>query len=98
MTGYKRDLVRDDLWSIEESESSEFITKKLETAWCAVSTEYVKNVKNMPDEVKSPIKKKKTDKNGYKSDAKNNEEEIKLTVKTKITKLNYFKMFKILGF
>ena len=82
LTGYKRDLVRDDLWSIEESEGSESITKKLEIAWDASSIDYIKNMKSMPpEEEKSPKKKKKNDKNSYKTDANNKEEEIKLTVK-----------------
>jgi hypothetical protein len=80
LTGYKRDVVRDDLWSIEESEASESITRKLEIAWNSVSSDYIKSVKNMPEEEKSP-KKKKSDQNSYKTDAKNKEEEIKLTVK-----------------
>jgi hypothetical protein len=81
LTGYKRDVVRDDLWSIEESEASESITRKLEIAWNSVSSEYIKSVKNMPEEEKSPKKKKKkSDQNSYKTDAKNKEEEIKLTV------------------
>ena len=40
LTGYKRDLVREDLWRIDESEASEAMTNRLEKAWDAVSKEY----------------------------------------------------------
>ncbi|CAF1016714.1 unnamed protein product [Brachionus calyciflorus] len=33
LTGYKRDLTKDDLWSVDETEASENVTKKFETAW-----------------------------------------------------------------
>jgi hypothetical protein len=39
VTGYKRDLKRDDLWSIEEAEASQAITEKLEKAWDTASKE-----------------------------------------------------------
>jgi hypothetical protein len=87
LTGHKRDLVRSDLWSIDTTESSEYITKKLEVSWQAASAEYIKNVKNLSpldttDESTTPTKKKPKNKRKneiYKSKTQLNEEEIKLT-------------------
>ncbi len=79
LTGHKRDLVRDDLWSIDESESSEVLTNKLEKSWNSVSKDYIKNLKNMPEEEKV-AKKSKKGKETHKTDAIIQEEEIKLTV------------------
>jgi hypothetical protein len=39
LTGYKRDLTREDLWQIDESESSAVLTQKLESAWNQMTEE-----------------------------------------------------------
>lgn len=32
-TGFKRNITRDDIWDIEKSESSEYISNRLEFEW-----------------------------------------------------------------
>ena len=33
MTGYKRTLTREDMWKVEDNESSRYLTQQLQTAW-----------------------------------------------------------------
>lgn len=40
LTGFKRPLVRDDMWRIEDTESSHYLTKRLETQWNKMSRKY----------------------------------------------------------
>jgi ATP-binding cassette subfamily C (CFTR/MRP) protein 1 len=37
LTGYKRDLTKEDMWEIDESESSRNLTDKLEKKWNKVA-------------------------------------------------------------
>lgn len=54
-TGFKRDLVRDDLWEIEDTESSALITKRLEDSWNKKANEYILKVRQHP-ELEKPAK------------------------------------------
>ena len=33
MTGYNRTLTREDMWKVEDNESSRYLTQQLQTAW-----------------------------------------------------------------
>ena len=74
-TGYKRDLTQDDLWELEKSELSEYLTNKFEANWNKKANAYIKeNRANLQDE---STEKKKT-KATYKSGDNQNEEEVNL--------------------
>ena len=45
-TGYKRDLVKDDLWKMELSESSGYNTERLEFEWKMKSDEYIDKIRS----------------------------------------------------
>ncbi len=86
-TGFKRDLVRDDLWEIDDSETSAVITKRLEDAWNYKAQDYINKVRLNPElekpvKIQKPKKVKKLKKDDY-ANSKNGktlvaEEEIKL--------------------
>jgi ATP-binding cassette, subfamily C (CFTR/MRP), member 1 len=84
-TGFKRDLVRDDLWEIDDSETSIVITKRLENAWNQKANDYINKIREHP-ELDKPVKIKKTKENNKKLKKENykngnkSEEEIKLNV------------------
>lgn len=40
-TGFKRDLTRDDLWEIDDSEKSSWATSKLESVWSPKAQKFV---------------------------------------------------------
>ena len=42
VNGHKRDLTREDLWEIEEDESTKLLTIKLEKVWNEASKKYKK--------------------------------------------------------
>ena len=79
-TGYKRDLQREDLWSIDITESSAHITKKLETAWNSTAKEYIRLNKDLEESLNTtPTKANriyKYDKNGTDTD-KDEKEKLK---------------------
>ncbi|RNA36438.1 multidrug resistance-associated 1 [Brachionus plicatilis] len=50
LTGYKRDLTREDLWKIDDTESSFHLTNKLEIAWNKASKKYIRELNNKADE------------------------------------------------
>ncbi|CAF0717000.1 unnamed protein product [Brachionus calyciflorus] len=50
LTGYKRDLTRDDLWIVDETEASAHLTHKFETAWNKASKKYIRDLNNLSDE------------------------------------------------
>lgn len=33
MTGYNRTLTREDMWKVDDNESSRYLTQQLQTAW-----------------------------------------------------------------
>ena len=49
LIGYKRDITREDLWRVEESESSEYNTKRFEFNWNKKAQEYITAVRNDPE-------------------------------------------------
>jgi ATP-binding cassette, subfamily C (CFTR/MRP), member 1 len=83
-TGFKRDLIRDDLWEIDDSETSIVITKRLENAWNEKANDYINKIREHPElekpvKIKPPKENKKLKKENYKNGNKS-EEEIKLNV------------------
>ncbi|CAF1082092.1 unnamed protein product, partial [Brachionus calyciflorus] len=48
-TGYKRDLVRDDLFEIDDKELSEASIQKLEKIWNPLANDYIKKVRALED-------------------------------------------------
>nr|UOU03336.1 ATP-binding cassette subfamily C1-5 [Brachionus rubens] len=50
LTGYKRDLTKEDLWKVEETEASEHLTRKLEIAWNKTSRKYIRDLNNTNNE------------------------------------------------
>ena len=78
ITGYKRDLTRQDLWRISEKESSYHITNRFENVWKKQANEYIQQIQKYPDELietknNKPRNRKHTE-NGIRSE----EEQIKL--------------------
>lgn len=79
-TGFQRDLVRDDLWQIEETETSNCITQRLEDSWNKKANDYITKVRQNPELEKPPKKEKpkKIKNKNYKTDDVNKDEEIEL--------------------
>jgi ATP-binding cassette subfamily C (CFTR/MRP) protein 1 len=68
LTGYKRDLVKEDLWKIEDTESSDYNSERFEDHWLKKAVLYIEYLRANP-EVRDALefqKQKKTrkDKNG----------------------------------
>lgn len=74
-TGYKRDLVQEDLWELEKTELSGYLTKKFESNWIKKANSYIKRKREatVEEEVKNKAKKA-----AYKSTDGQNEEQVNL--------------------
>jgi ABC-type multidrug transport system fused ATPase/permease subunit len=82
--GFKRPLTRDDLWEIDEQESSEYVTQKLEVAWDKATKAYLEAVRKNPELAsdsssteKTP--KKKPAKSYVKKQETKSDEQVELT-------------------
>lgn len=42
VNGYKRDLTKQDMWQIDESESCDYLTRELEDEWNEMAQKYLK--------------------------------------------------------
>nr|QUF59452.1 ATP-binding cassette transporter Abcc1-7 [Brachionus angularis] len=71
-TGYKRDLVREDLWQMQDKEKCVACTKRIEDSWLPIAKEYIIKVRNI-EEVKYSSK-------TVNYESKNDEETIKLNI------------------
>ncbi len=57
--GYRKPLNRDDLWAIDEEESSAYLTRKLEYEWDKVTKTFLESISNKADLKAETINKKK---------------------------------------
>lgn len=49
LTGFKREITRDDLWLVEEKESSDYNTKRFEKIWKKDADEYIRYMRKSQD-------------------------------------------------
>ena len=80
-TGFKRELTREDLWEVDESETAQNVTKRLEDSWNKKAKEYIAKIRANPELEKPPKvekkkPKKKQNKAIYKANGTNKEEEV----------------------
>lgn len=73
-TGYKRDIVREDLWELDKSELSGYLTKKFESNWTKKAQSYIKRKRAEEEEVSIRGGAKTT----YRSSDGKNEEQVNL--------------------
>ena len=71
LIGFKRDITRDDLWLIEEKESSDYNTNRFEKIWKKDADEYIMYIRKN-EEIE------KVQRNSKNKNTKNEEEEIAL--------------------
>ena len=78
ITGFKRELTKEDLWQVDETESSAYNSERFEFFWSKKANEYIEAVRMNPELYE---KKNKKSKKAPKSNGKVTEEELELNEK-----------------
>ena len=74
-TGYKREIVQEDLWELDKSELSGYLTKKFESNWMKKAQSYIKRKRESTGQEEVNGKANKTT---YRSSDGQNEEQVNL--------------------